>query len=220
MGTAVTPPLKWAPFPLGLPRMGGISAWAEPGQMGFQDGAETSWDLLLIRALGGEVHVWLQQVIFAWKRGRVGPRGGGGTEGLRWPGGEKVCGAAPQVGDPWRACQLGGLPCVTPSPQEAPLPGGRVRVGAASSILCGPGVREAEKSLPPCLPPSSMCPLCSPQDAPRSRTGSPVNRCAPGWGSPRCPALPLASECSRGEDSRQPSLASPLEIHLGGTASN
>lgn len=81
MGPAGTPPLKWALFPLGLPRMGGISAWAEPGQMGFQDGAETSWDLLLIRALGGEVHVWLQQVISACKRGRVGPWEGGGHRG-------------------------------------------------------------------------------------------------------------------------------------------
>ena len=69
VGPAGTAPLKWAPFPLGLPRMGGISAWAEPGQMGFQDGAGTSWDLLLIRALGREVHVWVQQVISPRERG-------------------------------------------------------------------------------------------------------------------------------------------------------
>ena len=208
MGPAGTAPLKWAPFPLGLPRMGGISAWAEPGQMGFQDGAGTSWDLLLIRALGGEAHVWLQQVISPCCQmgkgrgtvqgpGRWAPRASGGLRVKR------LVGWAPQVRDPWRAYQRGGLPCVTPSPQGDPCAWGtcegggrppgppasahgetwgwataaprtplpilglrslcaqshlwqRCVLGSASSvlasfsgsILCRPGVREAEKSLP------------------------------------------------------------------------
>lgn len=184
-----------------------------------------------------------------------GPGGEGGTEGLRWPGGEKAGGAVPQVGDPRRACQLGGLPCVTPSPQETPLPGGRVRVGAAllipapllmrqgvglgyscnlglartllpilglavarravpaqaevcsglgplvpdsfsSSILCGPGVREAEKSLPALPVPFQHVSTLQPPGCPAVTDGRPPHRCAPGWGSPTCPALPLASKCS------------------------
>ena len=134
MGSAGTAPLKWAPFPLGLPRMGGISAWAEPGQMGFQDGAGTSWDLLLIRALGGEAHVCLQQVIspccqMGKGRGRVqgpgrwAPRASGGLRVKR------LVGWAPQVRDPWRACQQGGLPCVTPSPQGDPCAWGTCEGG-------------------------------------------------------------------------------------------
>ena len=247
MGTAGTPPLKWAPFPLGLPRMGGVSAWAEPGQMGFQDGAETSWDLLLIWALGGDVHVWLQLVISAWKRGRVGPPGGRGaprasrslgvTRPVGWPhrsgtpeglpaGRAAVCDPFPPGGpSAWGTCEGGGSP---PDPRplrtrqgvgrehscslgllEPRFPawdswslGGQSRLrqrcalGSApwsrpfsGSILCGPGVREVEKSLPALPAPIQDVSTLQPQGARQSRTCGPSQVC-PGWGGPRCPALP------------------------------
>ena len=122
MGPAGTPPLKWALFPLGLPRMGGISAWAEPGPMGFQDGAGTSWDLLLIRALGWEVHVWLQQVISAWERagGCPGARRVG-TEGLGRPAGEKAGGAGSTARGPLEGLPAGRTPVCDPFSSGRPL---------------------------------------------------------------------------------------------------
>lgn len=89
---------------------------------------------------------------------------------------KRLVGRAPQLGDPWKACQRGGLLCVTPSPQGDPFAWGTCEGGGAPWAV--------------------------------------------GGGDPKCPALPWASKCSQGEGRRQPSSASPLTIHLGGTPSN
>lgn len=57
--------------------------------------------------------------------GRWAPRASGGLRVKR------LVGQAPQVGDPRRACQRGGLPCVTPSPQGDPFAWGTCESGGS-----------------------------------------------------------------------------------------
>lgn len=87
----------------------------------------------------------------------------------------------------------------------------RCVLGSASLVLAsfsGPhlvrlGVREAEKSLPALPDPGpARVHSAAPQGAPRSQDGRPQPRCplGSGGGDPRCPALPLGSECSQGEE--------------------
>lgn len=138
------------PLGPGLPRMGGITAPRARLQMGFQDGAGTSWDLPLVRALGGEVHLRLSHTVClrlgrgaqrcpGWG-GALGP-GTGGLDGPFFPRPQPSPGVRSLVGSKGPSSPL-------QSPCRASRPGGSQGPLLPRELLCGLGGTTCEGGFP------------------------------------------------------------------------
>lgn len=173
---------RW-PLGPGLPRMGGITAPRARLQMGFQDGAGTSWDLPLIRALGGEVHLCLSHTVClrlgrgaqrcpGWG-GALGP-GTGGLDGPFFLRPQPSPGVRSLVGSKGPSSPL-------QSPCRASRPGGSQGPLLPRELLCGLGGTTCEGGLPSPLP--------------RAHEGQRMGLVWAGsWGLARTP-LPLSGPC-------------------------